>query len=80
MKSLFDVSKASHNLGCWAVCAGESPCNACARNASALHGSPLAPRLCTILCSLRDLAPGKVLIAPLRLLNGHVKQLQTNNP
>lgn len=59
MKSLFDVSKASHNLGCWAFCAGESPCNACARNASALRGSPLAPRLCTILCSLHDLAPGK---------------------
>lgn len=58
---LIYVGKTSYNLGCWTFRASDGPCNACATNASAwcvcLLSTP--PTKCTILCCLRDLAPGK---------------------
>lgn len=80
--SIFYMGMISHNLGCWTVCAGDGPCNACATIPCGRAGvclSPPSPPQCTIeICATLLLAQVSILL--LRSLNGQVKQLQTNIP
>lgn len=67
------VDKISHNLGCWTVCVGDGPCNACAtiprRRAGVCrhqhhHNAPQNARMTLLLA--------KVIFLLLRSLNSQV--------
>lgn len=80
---LIYVGMTSYNLGCWTFRASDGPCNACATNASARcacvcchnhqQNAPYYAACVTLLLA-------KVYALLPRLLNGQVRQLQTNSP